>query len=446
MKNISRIISIFFLITSILLLFYIYYRSQTPHGKMFLNFYKPYYLIAFSFLIFSLISFFIPKNLKINITIALISILVALYFVEFYLVYKKNNKFSGHEKITGKIYDKRSPFQVYEDLKKDNPEIVPLIYPTTFKDENGSKYFSLSGLANRKTIHCNENGYYSLYESDRYGFNNPDKEWNKDKIEFFLIGDSFTHGACVNEPDTISGNLRELNGNKNGILNLGISGNGPLHELASLREYFLKGKIEKVLWIYIEHNDLIDITQELNNEILVSYLKDKKFSQNLIVKNNEMQKKLLIKLEGQVERAQNINLNKFLKLYLTRNRVILPLISQIIKFEKATPDNNLEEFKNILELANGFTNENGSKLYFVYLPRHGRYNQKNNINNLFNYKEVIEIVNALNIPLIDIHEEIFKNYDDPLSLFPFRKAGHYNEKGYELVAKTILRKINEFNK
>ena len=32
-----------------------------------------------------------------------------------------------------------------------------------------------------------------------------------------------------------------------------------------------------------------------------------------------------------------------LKLYLTRNRVILPLISQIIKFEKATPDNNLEE-------------------------------------------------------------------------------------------------------
>ena len=87
-------------------------------------------------------------------------------------------------------------------------------------DKNLS-YFPLSGLSNRKTIHCNENGYYSIYQSDRYGFNNPDKEWDKDKIEFLLVGDSFTYGQCVNVQDTISGNLRKLSNNKKGILNLG---------------------------------------------------------------------------------------------------------------------------------------------------------------------------------------------------------------------------------
>ena len=42
----------------------------------------------------------------------------------------------------------------------------------------------LSGVSNRKTILCNENGYYAIYQSDRYGFNNPDQEWDKQKIEF----------------------------------------------------------------------------------------------------------------------------------------------------------------------------------------------------------------------------------------------------------------------
>ena len=49
----------------------------------------------------------------------------------------------------------------------------------------------LSGISNSETIHCNENGYYSIYQSDRYGFNNPDEEWDKKEIEYLLVGDSF---------------------------------------------------------------------------------------------------------------------------------------------------------------------------------------------------------------------------------------------------------------
>ena len=82
-----------------------------------------------------------------------------------------------------------------------------------------------------------------------------------------MIGDSFTHGACVNEPDTIGGNLRK-NIKSGGVLNLGQGGNGPLIEYATLREYLPLTKTERVLWIYYEGNDLWDLTWENNSETL----------------------------------------------------------------------------------------------------------------------------------------------------------------------------------
>ena len=225
-KNISKIISIFFLIFSTLLLCYVFYRSQIVHSEARLDYYLKYYLIAFLSITLSFISFFIPNNLKINVTIVGMSTLIGLYLVEGYLVILhnpglKSDNFLIYKNNTGKDYDKRNRYRVYLDLKREDPNIITIIFPSHFINDQNLSYFPLSGLPNRKTIHCNESGYYSIFQSDRYGFNNPDKEWDKDEIEFLLIGDSFTHGACVNEPDTISGNLRKLNNNKDGILNLG---------------------------------------------------------------------------------------------------------------------------------------------------------------------------------------------------------------------------------
>ena len=72
------------------------------------------------------------------------------------------------------------------------------------------KIIPLRGLSKSKTLHCKENGYYSIFESDRYGLNNPDDEWESDEIEFFLVGDSFTMGECVNRPYDFGSVLRKL--------------------------------------------------------------------------------------------------------------------------------------------------------------------------------------------------------------------------------------------
>ena len=136
----------------------------------------------------------------------------------------------------------------------------------------------MSGIANSKTIHCNENGYYSIYESDRYGFNNPDNEWDQNEIEYLLVGDSFAHGACVNRPHDIASILRILS--KKSVLNLGFSSNGPLMEYATLREY-LNSNVKKVLWLFY-NNDIQNLESELSlNTQLKNYLKDLTFTQNL---------------------------------------------------------------------------------------------------------------------------------------------------------------------
>ena len=446
MKNISKIISTVFLSFSILLLCYVFYRSQVLHSGTKFDYYFKYYVIAFLFILLSFISFFISKKLKIYSTIVFITILIDSYLIEGYLFIKKNlnldtSKYLIYKNNTGKAYDKRSKFQIFQDLSKKESNIVISISPDKFLDDKNLNYFPLSGLSNQKTIHCNENGYYSIYQSDRHGFNNPDEEWDKDEIEFLLIGDSFTHGACVNEPDTISGNLRKLNNNKDGILNLGQSGNGPLIEYATLREYLPVKQVKRVLWIYYE-NDLMDLYDELNNQILVSYLKDNNFSQNIILRNQETEKILLEKFEH----YKFATLTQLIKLYSVRKKIFSIFgHDSISKPDSITTHTSahLEKFKSILKLSNKLTKENNSKLYFIYLPKYNRYIDGGNNGQLHSYNKIIKLVQSLDIPVIDINKKLFEKYDDPLSLFSFKMV-HYTEKGNQLIAKIIFSKIQEY--
>ena len=50
----------------------------------------------------------------------------------------------------------------------------------------------------------------------------------------------------------------------------------------------------------------------------------------------------------------------------------------------------------------------------------------------------------INIPIIDINKDLMEKHPDPLALFPFRTFNHYNELGYKLISKTILKKIIEY--
>ena len=95
-------------------------------------------------------------------------------------------------------------------------------------------------------------------------------------------------------------------------------------------------------------------------------------------------------------------------------------------------------FINILEKSNKMVSGWGGSLYFVYLPAFNRYaTGKEHINREF----VLHTATELDIPVVDIHREVFVPHLDPKSLFPFRKSGHYNAEGYRLVAETIAKRL-----
>ena len=176
-----------------------------------------------------------------------------------------------------------SLFNYYEKQIKKNKDIVVTVPP--MQHFNQKDIFPLSGISKSLTLYCNENGYFSKYMSDRYGFNNPDNVWDFNYIDILIIGDSFAHGACVNRPYDIASLLRNKT-NKN-VISVAYSDNGPLIELATLREFFTTNT-NIVLWFYYEGNDLEGIIKEKQNQILVKYLNNSKFTQNIKNKQSKI--------------------------------------------------------------------------------------------------------------------------------------------------------------
>ena len=456
MKNISKLISILFLTFSLLLLIYVFYRSEFYHSGTRFDYYLKYYVFTCVLVILSIISFFIGKETKTKLTIALVSSIFGLYLIEIYF-FIDSKQFRIWK--SGVQYDTRTKYEIYSDLKKEDPNITAVVGPVHFLKKNNQKIFPLSGVSNRKTILCNENGYFPIYQSDRYGFNNPDDEWHEEEIEFMIAGDSFAHGWCVNQSDTIAGNLRKLT--KKRIITLGQNGNGPLIEYASLREYLPLKKTKRVLWIHYEKDDvsgnnLQGLKLELNNEILSNYLKDQKFKQNLHLRQNEVDlivEDELIKQEkvfqesGRTYKLTRYSLGKFLKLFSLRDLIKV----SIHNFSRKSSSRSVQiinpDFKKIIKLAKNFVEQNGSEFYFVYAPENYRYRIKLNndkTQRLHDYKKVIDYINSLNIPIIDLQQDVFQKHKDPLSLFPWRNDVHYTVDGYKLVSEVIFNKILEY--
>ena len=458
MKFLSKILSPTILTISSLLLIYIFYKSEIIHDGKIREYYLEYYLIALIFIIFSIVIFFISEKIKVYIVISGISLVMSLYLFEGYLIIKKPvlkirispdtsvldiTSFNDEElrtqllkeqlykEQTGMEWDQRTKSEIYDDIKKINNEIRMYIPVESYYNKN-YRILPLSGVSNSETIFCNENGFYSIYQSDRFGFNNPNDQWNSKEIEYLLVGDSYVHGACVNRPNDISSILRTLS-NKT-VLNLSYSGNGPLIEYATLREYS-NSNVKKVLWFYFEGNDLFDLKKEKKNKTLMKYLNDLSFSQRLKSRQNEINEIAinLIKKERKIEKEKEKEIEiekKGIKLKLIKFISIEKIRSLIFNQKSMT------EFGKIIKLAKDLTTKNNSKLYVVYIPSYYRYKDESSNTNYNSFKNILK---KLNIPLIDINEEFFKNEENPLKYYPFEQQGHFTEEGYKKITQIIYK-------
>jgi len=457
--KIKNILFIIFSLLFLIILFYTFYRSEVFHEGTIRKFYLKYYLFAVIFLILAIFVKNI-KNLKIAkyIFFSTVFLFSFVYVIQISIIFndivRANNKKEfrlNYSKKNNFDYDARNKFQILSDLKLQGVDAVVAIDPYHhLKDDNN--LFPLSSFSNRLTIHCNEYGRSVSYQSDRHGFSNPDKEWDN-QTDFLIIGDRFAHGDCIPQEKTIAGNLRRLNGG-DGVLNLGFGGNGPLIEFAVLREYLDKSKAKRVLWFYCETNDLVGpgdwvknegLEAELKNNILFNYIDDPNFSQNLIVKQDKInklnQEKLNIFIEN-FEKQKNQNF-VFDIIKLKNIRYYLSNFSELNK--QQNPQKINDEFKKIISLTDQYLDKKNVDFYFIYLTDIHRYSKSKFDRNKHDYQKVIDFINSReNINLINLHSELFKNLEDPLSLFIEqydKEYLHYNELGSNIISDKIFKKI-----
>lgn len=432
MKKIN--FSYLYLILSIIFFILILYKFRSiSFDIIFTSHLRIYFYISFSLIGFSLITFFLKREVKIYLNIIGISFLLTIYIYEFYTHYIK------------KDFDLRTKLEIYKDMKSENSEIS-LFYPyQTFIDNNLSQkiyeenefLFPMSGVSNINTINCNENGKYAIYKSDKFGFNNTDnKIWDKKNIELLLLGDSFIHGACVDQDKTIAYLMNKATNNS--TLNLGMSGSSIVSQYAILREYSKNFQnINKIIIFIFEGNDFWEIIKE-NNSILSKYANET-ISQNLIVKQDLID--LFYKKKTEIE-LNKVNEKFYRFIFLKNLRKIIKISEPNIKkpYEKnlKIDQETINIFKAYLKLINEFKNTKNSKITFVYLPEFERYN---NINYIDNSKKIKNLIKKFGFNFVNVHEELFKQERNPKKFFPFEKNGHYNEQAYLLISELLIDKI-----
>jgi hypothetical protein len=343
-------------------------------------------------------------------------------------------------KAQGVSFDVRGRFEVIMDLRAKGIDAVGTALPRSamrspFK-VNGIRILPLGGISNKVTVLCNEAGFHLVYKSDEHGFHNPAQLWpNADLV---AVGDSFAMGHCVPSDKNFVSLIRSRYPK---TINLGMSGNGPLVELGAIKEYAPLLKPKVVLWFYFG-NDIENLEEEKENEILLRYLDDDKFTQSLLARQQEIDPALSAEFERQLEiemarkrasKSPVLDAYAFVKLQSLRQRLGLTSPnSRAVRNRAEIQPTTMELFEKVLSTAKNTVAELGATLYFIYLPGYYGSNPKKN-------EPILGIVRGLGISIIDI-TPVFAQHDR-LSLFPFGLFGHYNEKGHRLVAEEVLKTL-----
>jgi hypothetical protein len=415
---------------------------------------------------------------RINAALIILPCVVTLLAYESYAAYRRPRDGTAAW-LAGRPFDSRSLWETLERERDNDPHVVSYIIPRTLLTHNvilehwqpealarsvkddwgivagGVRTLPLGGISNRRTVFGNESGTRNIYESDEHGFNNPRGIWTSTGVQVAILGDSFSHGAGVDAESTTAAHIRKRFPR---TLNLGMCANGPLMEYAGLKEYIADVRPPIVLWMYYL-NDLSDMEVEKTSSLLMRYLEDDGFRQGLAARQAEIDEALEtyldnfergmprrwpavlaqvglsretapLWLEDLITREQHSSLTGFIRLdasiWLLNKLLLEP------DYLGQAPDYEL--FAHILEKARDTVASWHGRLHFVYLPAVHHLERRHR--EIPSRGPVLELVERLGIPVIDVHR-VFLDQPDP-ERFRFHYESHANEAGYALHAETIL--------
>ena len=292
----------------------------------------------------------------------------------------------------------------------------------------------VSAQPNQNVYYCNE-GYGMInFKTDRVGFRNNDKVWDKVGSEetILFIGDSYTQGACVEENETISSYFN----NKNPI-NLGLDGNMPYVYTVLSKLFIPKVKPKYVVQIFHLNDD--------TNE-------GKIFEKNLNLKNLEEKyfKKNSFELSEEI-----LSIINRTKEYVDQNLTGVPgvrdnLIKRGIRYlSLPTIRHNLNELtrainyklpystKLSIDTTKDLCKKNNCTPIFLYVPV-SKYWEDNKPLEKYYMNSLNKYFEEKKVNYIDLSNGIYmlgKNAYAP-------KGKHLSPEGYKFVANKIKNKID----
>ena len=421
----------------------------------------------------------LPRPARTKLALALASFCTAILAAELYLTVTTNDLYSTDRRSrmeqaareAGRPIDSRTVVQVVLDQRSQGVDAVPSLgtrFGVTVAGQDGRTLPTLAGVSLATTVHCNESGRYVIYTADEHGFNNPRGLHERAPLQVALLGDSFTHGACVPREASLAGLVREAFPH---TLNLGINGAGPLSTFARFIEYAAPLRPRFIVWNWFEGNDLADLLDEVASLPLHRYL-TAEAPFGLKTRQAEIDRALRHAIHARMQQEQRRwataeRARGVLLLRSIRQR-LRPVTTALILRTLRTPTWNvrrdrsagLEELdvvERILTTVRNTAQVWGGEIVVVYLPDSARYCDgasgrswrtycgadwvQSRRRHLLDQRrdDMLARFARLGLPVVDGHAA-FADSGRTADMF-YYPGSHYAPAGYRLIANALLREL-----
>ena len=407
----------------------------------------------------------LPRPVRTKLALVLASLGTALFLAEVYFsatgLLPLGRLISAWE--AGRPVDLRSRVAVVRDLRAQGVDAVPRAPGSnqfTISRSDGHVLPILAGVSMATTVYCNESGQYTIYDADEHGFNNPRGLHGQGPLQVALLGDSFTHGACVPREASVAGRVRAA---FPATLNLGMGGTGPLHQLGIFREYAVSLQPQFVVWNWFEGNDLHDLRRSFIWAPLRAYLRTNA-PFGLRNRQADIDRTLRVVINAEIRKLSSgwrsrKWLTRVLLLRSIREGIAAGLyVSDEIQ---AATEEEMAVAEQILMTVRDVTHSWGGELVMVFLPDSKRYcsevpawreswvpawrescHTRPGMGWLDHRDDVLAMFARLGVPVVDGHAAFVDTGQAPADFFYFL-GSHYSPAGYQVIAEAVLRTLQD---
>jgi hypothetical protein len=344
----------------------------------------------------------------------------------------------------GVPFDERTISEVVHSLRKQGVDALPGISRAwarlpDVRSHLAPGFYPLSHASYASVVECNEAGEYFIYQTDELGLHNPRGLLLSGRIDIAVVGESYALGHCVPASQGIVNLIRNVYPR---TANLGLADTRSLSQLASFREYVEPLKPPIVLWT-VNPGFAVD-RDEATHPVLARYL-DPTFSQGLLDRQDEVDaavRTLAMNVQVKQDRALREELRRA-RAQRFAEAWKLPLIRQRLGLggrSKSRVPIDFSVFGQSLQLARDAVGGWGGHLIVVVLPNRGYLVGERP--EVLRHDGVLRTVRALGVPLID-GAAVFSTHPEAARLFSLGALGHPNAEGNRLLARHIVKQIEQ---